>query len=372
MTVIDVSEEESGQLDVPDVIRRVLSGGAKTPIELKEAVLGATGVSERVYYRHLKKLRKQNLVEEEAETSSNGEITRRYVLKKVGMPENFTVITQRGYRAHLFCFSKGLWELFTWTGYSPGGWSFADKDVEIACDLIPQCIFKTVAFFPEVRKYNLDPDRYVFYWPRVFKEVFEIGNPLPRFFSIKRIYQAKLIGVINELELRASPSFLGVKEFVDNDGVNLQIAVVVRRRSDGKLQVCHVEFNPHFSKKWTAELSKEHNVSGLQIIRSTEGVLMRKAVFHLDDVLEDRRLLIPSRYSVLLNDLRLFNFSYTPPKPRDPEEELMLKEYMETAGNFVHALAAAVSCADGLKNSRSKMVMLKKRLKFWKIGKNGV
>jgi len=42
----------------------------------------------------------------------------------------------------------------------------------------------------------------------------------------------------------------------------------------------------------------------------------------------------------------------------------MLQEYRETAGNFVHALAAAVSCADGLKTSQSKMMMLKKRLKI--------
>jgi len=366
VTVNDFSEEESGQLHVADVIRRVLSGGAKTPIELKEAVLGATGVSERVYYRHLKKLRKKNIVEEEAETSSIGDITRRYALKKeVIIPANFEVITQRGYRAHLFCFSKALWELVAWTNYSPGGWSFDDEDVEEACVWIPQCIFKNVAFFPEVRRHNLDPDRYVFHWPRVFTEVFEIGNPLPRFFSLKRIYQAKLVGAINEFEFEDARSFLGVKEFVDNDGVNRQIAVVVRRRSDGKLQVCHVEFNPHFSKNWTAVLCKEHDVSGLQIMWFTDEVLMRRAVFHLDDVLEDRRLLIPSKYSLLLKDLRLFNFRYTPPKPRDPEEELMLKEYMETGGNFVHALAASVLCADGLKNNRSKMMMLKKMLKFW-------
>jgi DNA-binding transcriptional ArsR family regulator len=367
VTVNDFSEEESGQLHVADVIRRVLSDGAKTPIELKEAVLSATNVSERVYYRHLKKLRKKNIVEEEAETSSSGDITRRYALKKEVMaPENFEVITQRGYRAHLFCFSKGLWELFAWTNYSPRGWSLDDEDVEEACVWIPQCIFKNVAFFPEVRRHNLDPDKYVFHWPRVFKEEFEIGNPLHRFFSLKRIYQAKLIGAINELELKDAAPFLGVKEFVDKDGINRQIAVVVRRRSDGKLQVCHVEFNPHFSKKWTDELSKEHDVSGLQIIRFNDEVLMRRAVFHLDDVLEDRRLLIPSKYSVLLKDLRLFNFSYTPPpKPRDSEEELMLKEYMETGGNFVHALAAAVSCADGLESNQSKMMWLKTRLKIW-------
>jgi len=364
VSVSDISEGESGQLDVDEEIKRALSAGAKTPLELKEAVIGATGVSERVYYRHLKKLRKKNIVEEVAETTIRGDLIRRYALPS-GIPKDFTVVTQRGYRTHLTYFPKSLWELVAWTQYSPGGWSFDDEEVETACVMIPQCWFPNVVFLPEVKRYKLDPDRYIYHWPYVFKKELKISNPLPRFFSLKMIYQAKLTGAINELELKDAPSFLGIKQFVDNEGINRQIAVVVRRRSDSKLQVFRVEFNPHLSKKWTAALSKEHDVSGLQIIRSTDKVLMRRAVFHLDKVLKEKRLLIPSRYSLLLKDLRLFNFSYTPPpKPRNHDEELMLQDYMETAGNFVHALAASVSCADELKNNQSKMMMLKKRLKI--------
>jgi len=367
VSVSDNSEGKSDQLDVDEEIKRTLSAGAKTPLELKEAVIGTTGVSERVYYRHLKKLREKNIVEEVAEKTSTGDLIRKYALSRV--PQEFTLGPQM-YRAHLATFPKSLWELVAWVRHSPGGWSFDDKDVETACVIVPMCRFPV--FFPKVKRYKLDPDRYVYDWPYVFKRDLKIGNPLPRFFSLKTIYQAKLTGAINELELKEAPSFLGIKEFVDNGGVKRQIAVVVCRRPDSKLQVFRVEFTPHSSEQWIDALCKEHDASCLQIIRSTDKDLVRRAVFHLDKVLQEKRLLIPSRYSLLLKDLSLFNFSYTPPpKPRNYDEELMLQDYMETAGNFVHALASSVSCADGLKrrtNNQSKMMLLMKRLKIWRFG----
>jgi len=358
------SDDKNSQLDVAEEIKRVLSFGAKTPTKLRDAVIGTTGVSERVYYRHLKRLREKNIVEEKAGRTVRDGFVRFYALNK--SPNELIVMKQGGYSGHLSKLSKSFWELFAWTLYSPGGWPVDDEEVEIICDILPMLSFINVVFPPEVKKYDLDPDRYIYSWPITFKEELKIGNPLPRFFKLKMIYQAKLNGAINELELKEAPSFLGVKEFVDTDGVNHQIAVVVRRRSDDKLQVFRVEFNPHSSEKWVDALCKEHDVNGLQIIHSTDKILMRRTVFHLDEVLKNKRLLIPSRYSLLLKDLRLFNFSYTPPpKPRNHDEELMLQDYMETAGNYVHALAASVSCADGLESNQSKMMSLKKRLKIW-------
>jgi hypothetical protein len=364
MLSVSDSDDKIGQLDVAEEIKRVLSFGAKTPTKLREAVVGTTGVSERVYYRHLKRLREKNIVEEKAGRTVRDGFVRFYVLNK--SPNGSVVMKQGGYSGHLSQFSKSFWELFAWTLYSPGGWPVDDEEVEIICDILPMLSFINVVFPPKVKKYDLDPDRYIYSWPITFEEELKIGNPLPRFFNLKMIYQAKLNGAINELELKDAPSFLGVKEFVDNDGINSQVAVVVRRRLDGTLQVFRVESNAHFSKQWVDSLCKEHGVNDLQIIHSKDKALIRKAVFHLDEVLKDRRLLIPSKYSLLLRDLGLFNFSYTPPpKPSNREEELMLKEYMETGGNFVHALAASVLRADGLKNNRSKMMMLKKMLKFW-------
>ena len=80
---------------------------------------------------------------------------------------------------------------------------------------------------------------------------------------------------------------------------------------------------------------------------------MRQALFCLDKVLQEERLLIPSKYSLLWKDLCLFNFRYTPPpKPRNLDEKKMLQDYMETSGNFVHALAAAVFAGENKETGR--------------------
>ena len=363
VSVSDKSEKNSGQLDVDEVIKCTLSDEAKTPKELKKAVIGATGVSERVYYRHLKRLCENNVVEEVAKKISAGRLTKEYALKEAAK-EKTSPEWRPQWSPLVTDVSKESWELVAWIRHNPEGWPYDDKDVKSANVIIH--LYKFYVDFPKVKRYNMDPDKYVYDWPRVYKNNLRIGHPLPRFFSLKRIYLSKLTGDVNELELRDFPSFLGVKEFTDNDGIKRQVGVGVCRRPDSKLQVFYIEFNPNFSKQWTAALSKEHNITGLQIINSANKALVRKTILHLDKVLKDRRLLIPSKYSLLFKDLRLFNFSYTPPpKPSDREEELMLHEYRETAGNFVHALAASVSCADGLKTNKSKMVMRKKRFKIW-------
>jgi DNA-binding transcriptional ArsR family regulator len=330
-------------MDVDEEIERILSVGAKTPKELKKAVIGVTGVSERVYYRHLKGLFEKKLVEEVSEKDSTGRLIRKYALKEASsegiLPRWHPSVTE---------FSKGLWELVAWIRHSPGGWSRDDEDVKKAYAVIP--LYESSFDFPEVKRYHLDPDRYVIEWPIVFKRDLKIGCALPRFFSLKSIYQATLIGAVDKPDFRDAPSFLGVKDFVDADGVNRRIAVVVRRRSDGKLQVCHVESSAHFSRQWIDAFSKECDVSGLKMFFSGDKALMRNAVFHLDRVFKEGRLLIPSKYSLLLKDLCLFNFRYTPPpEPRGLDEKRMLQDYVETGGNFVHTLAAAVSCADEMK-----------------------
>jgi hypothetical protein len=359
------SDDKSEQLDVAEEIKRILSYGAKTPTKLRDAVIAATGVSRRVYYRHLKKLCDSNIVEEKGGMSTKHGFVRFYALNK--SPGGIFVMKQGRFGGqHLNTFPKSFWELYAWIWSSPGDWPVDDDHITLIYDFLPSLSFVDVVFPPKVKRYCLDPDRYIYSWPITFKKELEISNSLPRFFNLKKIYQAKLYGVINKFELKGAPSYLGVKEFVDDEGVNRQVAVVVRRRSDGKLQVFRVEFNPRFSEKWVEELCREHDVEGCQIIGSKDRVFARRTVFHLDKVLHDGRLLIPSKYSLLLRDLGLFNFNYTPPpKPSNRAEELMLREYRETAGNFVHALAGSVSCADGLGNNRGILMMLKKRLKFW-------
>ncbi len=193
-------------------------------------------------------------------------------------------VTLQRFRKHVSNFSKEYWELNTWVDYSPKGWSFADENDEFMVYLIRSFnCGDSYLGFPGIVEYTLDPDRYVFDWPTFFREVLKIVCPIPRFFNLKRVYQAKCVQEVNNSESKKFPLFLGVKEFVDVDGVKRQIAVVVCRRSSGKLQVCRVEFFPYFSEKLIDELNSEYNCSGIQIFRPDDIGLMRRAVFYLDD-----------------------------------------------------------------------------------------
>lgn len=348
MSVTDSSEGDSGR-DVSEVIVKLLSCGAKTPGELKKAVLGAVNVCGRTYFRHLNNLRNKAIIEEVADLGRNGKVIKRYVLKKANEFGNFVLVSEQQLSEHLLNFSKADWELYTWWEHDPDGWVFVDEHDELVVTLISHCVFPDDnVVLPEIVECDLDPDRYFFDWPRIYRQLLGIGDSLPRFFSLKRVFQAKCDEETDFLKLRRVSFFLGIKSFVDVFGVRRQVAVVVGRKSDGLLQVCRVEFFGRFSEEWVSELGKEYGVKGAQIFGCPDNVLMRRAVFHLDKVLEDRRLLVPVKYSLLLDDLRLFNFRYTPPRPHSLNEELMLKDYMETGGNFVHALSAAVLCADGL------------------------
>ena len=95
MSVTDGSEGDVGSYDVSEVIVKVLSCGAKTPGELKKAVLGIVDVSERSYFRHLSNLRRREVVEEVADLSCKGKVVKRYVLKKAEEPENFVLNSEQ-------------------------------------------------------------------------------------------------------------------------------------------------------------------------------------------------------------------------------------------------------------------------------------
>lgn len=248
-------------------------------------------------------------------------------------------------------FPRRIWELATWISHSPEGWAEDDADVKEAKSLLE--IYKDPMHVPKVRTPPLDPDSYIYDWPDFVKKNLRIGSPLPRFFNLKTIYEAKWTGAKAEPDPAESPSFLGVKEFRDKDYVKWQIGVAVRRRPDDKLRVIRVELDPLCSEEWVSALCRELDADCLRITPSTDEAVARRTVFHLNKVLEQRRLLIPGRYSLLLKDLRLFNFRYTPPpEPRNHEEYLMLRDYLETAGNYVYALAASVWRADGMRKTK--------------------
>lgn len=216
-----------------------------------------------------------------------------------------------------------VWEVAAHMRYDPEGWNEGDADVKEARSILE----RYPEMVPKIARPPLDPDRYVYHWPDWVEEHphCKMRKPLPRFFNLKTIYEAKW----SEAEPAEGPSFLGAKESENEDYVKQRIGVAVRRRPDGRLRVFRVEPNLPSSEEC------------LLFTPSTDEMLVRQAVFHLNEVLEQRRLLIPSRYSLLLKDLRLFSFRYTPP-PRDHEEYLMLRDYLGTAGNYVHALAVAV------------------------------
>jgi len=239
-------------------------------------------------------------------------------------------------------FPRKIGELAAWIRYDPEGWATDDDDVKRAKVLLNE-YDKSI---PTIRKPPLAPDRYIFDWPDLFRSYSRFKKPLPRFFDLKRIYEAKWA----EAEIKPSdgPVYLGIKKFRKQGYLEMQICVAVRREVDDTVRVIHVELDDSHSEEWVKALRKEFDGDCLQITPSTDEASVRRTIFHLNKVLEQRRLLIPSRYSLLLKDLRLFNFRYTPPQePWDREDYFMVSDYLETAGNYVHALAASIWIAEG-------------------------
>lgn len=361
MSVSDDSGVEDVKSDVDTVIERILTSGRKSAGDLKDAVVSVTGISDRVYYRHLRRLVKRDVVEKVVE-NVDGELTIMYRLKPEVKTGSHPVYWGNStYAGHLW----RLWEVAAHMKADPKGWNDGDADVKEAKSILGS----HRSLVPKIVKSDLDPDKFIYSWPHLVEKRYgyKIRKQFPRFFDLKRVYEAK--GKAEGIsEPVGGSAFLGVNDFEVFNKVGVseqwQICVVVRRTSNDMFYVVHAEkFLIQGRGDGVSNLRKQFDTEIQRVSESTDEELRREMLFHLREVLDQGRISIPGRYKLLLKDLRLFSFRFTPPpEPKSNEEFLMFEEYLETAGNFVLALAASISCADGL--NRRKFLMLKDWFKF--------
>jgi hypothetical protein len=316
------------------MIKQTLSAEPKTPKKLKESVINKTGVSERVYYRHLKRGLDRGEIEEIPEKGSDGRIVKKYALKRkeASLAEALILPTTVSLD---FRPIKELLELAAWIRQEPAGWSEDDEDVKKAKLCLEHCSY----LVPEIEIPHEDPDSYVFIWPDEAMRELGLQEPLSsRFFDLKDIYDAMMADLNREV-LSVEPVFAGayctpvVVGRVGIYGEHMQplryvgrpseyrlieepqsVCVAVRKESDMNIRVVHVETREgKLDKAWFSGLAKQFRAKKARMIGydSLKDDAKRRLLLNLRGVLEQRRLMISSRYVGLIDDL--CEYSYRKP-----------------------------------------------------------
>ncbi|MCJ7559551.1 hypothetical protein MUO79_02900 [Candidatus Bathyarchaeota archaeon] len=297
-------------------------------------MINKTGVSERVYYRHLKKGLEHGEIEEISEKGSDGRIVKKYDLKrkKVTLVEALIVPTIERLD---FQPTKELLELAAWMKREPTGWSEDDEDVKKAKLCLEHCSY----LVPEIAVPWEDPDSYVFLWPDEAVGELRLQDPSSsRFFDLKDIYDA-MIADLNREVLSVGPLFVGayctpvVVGRVGIYGEHMQplryvgrpseyrlieepqsVCVAVRKETDTNIRVVHVEPREgKLDKAWVSGLVKQLKAKKDRMLGydSLKEDAKRRLLLNLRSVFEQRGLSISSRYASLIEDL--WDYSYRKP-----------------------------------------------------------
>ncbi len=313
-----------------ELIKHLLSTGGKTPKELREAVIGKTGVSDRVYYRHLRKLLERKEVEETYEEGGGGRKIKKYSLRK---EEKLLVRVAREsiicYRPE-FAISRRLLELASWIKRSPEGW-VESEDVGKAKQLL------THQLVPEIKPSYEDPDSYAFVWPDGNKARLNPDDFIhSRFFNFKSVHNA-IVETLEPTYTLPGKIFVGAyyspftAEYVaSSEDMEEQmryigkpcefkivehphcISVAVCKRADNSICVIHVESRDgQVDKAWIKGLAQQLGAKKFQIQQWLSEDARRKLLINLRETLEQRKLLIPKRYIKLVEEL--FDYSYKKP-----------------------------------------------------------
>jgi len=314
---------------VDEEIKRSLSSGAKTPKELREAVVTKTGVSDRVYFWHLKKLLERKEIEETFKEEGGRKI-RKYALR----PENSLLVKATGkgivcYRPE-FPVSRRLLELASWIKRDPNGW-VESQHVEEAKQLLAHYLL------PEIREPYEDPDSYAFVWPHEGKSSLYLPDFIhSRFFNLKDVHNAVTENLETEKDF-SGDVFVGVyfspfiaeyatafedmeaqmryvgkpSEFVADEKPH-SISIAVCKRKDGSMLVIHVESREgEIDKTWAKSLAQQLRAKKIQIHKYISEDVRRKLLFNLREALKKHKLLIPKRYAKLIDEL--LDYSYKKP-----------------------------------------------------------
>ncbi|MEM2970557.1 MAG: hypothetical protein QXR63_06450 [Candidatus Bathyarchaeia archaeon] len=317
-------------MDVDELIKKFLSTGEKTPKELKEAVIGKAGVSERVYYRHLKKLLERKKLEEEYVEGKSGRKIKKYVLLR----ENELLVKTES-KGSVFYYprppiSRRLLELASWIKQQPKGW-IESEDLKKAKKLL------THYLVPKIKASYEEPDSYVFVWSGGCGEQFSLQDFVhSRFFNFEDVYDA-LTETLETVSFVSGKVFVGVyycptiAEYVASyEDMEDQVqwigkpcefkvieqphcvSVAVCKRADSSICVMHVESRDgKADKAWIKGLAQGLGAKKFQIRKHLSEDVRRKLLINLRETLERRKLLIPKRYVKLVEEL--FDYSYKKP-----------------------------------------------------------
>jgi hypothetical protein len=317
-------------LDVGELIKRLLSTGAKTPKELREAVISKTGLSDRVYYRHLKRMLESKEVEEILEEENGGRKIKKYSLRwkeslLVKAPAKGIV-----YYSPEFVVSRRLLELASWIKQEPEGW-VDNQDVEKAKQLLNHYLL------PEIKSSYEDPDIYVFVWSHEKKSNLNLADFIhSRFFNLKDVYNSVAETLETEKDFSRdvfvgvyySPfiaehmtSFENLEEQMQYVGkpseliVNEKpqsISIAVGKRRDGSMLVIHVESREgEIDKAWVKGLAQQLRAKKFQIYNYISEDVRRKLLINLRETLKQHKVLIPKKYVKLIEEL--LDYSYKKP-----------------------------------------------------------
>lgn len=337
LSVTDDYGGNSGRLDVDEVIKHGLSKEAKTPKELKDEVVLKTGVSERVYFRHLKRLLEIGEVEETFEKGNRGRMVRKYVLRKKD-----SLLVKQVRRAPVLEVepTRRLLELAAWIKREPNGWVESD-DVQKARMLL------THYLIPEIKAPLEDPDAYAFQWSDEKLERLDLEElrrlgfcnfASSRFFDLRSVVDAVATGS-DEKVLADEPVFVGVcsapmvVDYVGVYGAGMQplryvghpigyapveelgsVCVAVRGGSAERIRVVGVETRSGKPEKsWVKGLAKQLGAKKSRVVEfeSLREDVKRELLLKLRHVLNQRGLVIPNRYASLVGEL--WDYSYKSP-----------------------------------------------------------
>ena len=325
--------------DVDEAIKRLLASGAKMPKEIRKAIVEKVGVSERVYYMHIKKLLEMGEIEEIfEEEKKGGRKVKKYRLRKkerikseakgkgIVVPFPEPTIPRR------------LLELTAWIKFDPEGWPESD-DVKEAKKLLGHY------FTPRVEIPCEDPDKYAIVWP-------QLGDFIStRFFSLKSIYQAvekyRIEQPTGDIFAAAffSPQTVEyatfysvgewrpsrISEFSEPRVIEKphSVAVAVCKDANRIVHVVYVEKceEPievrHIDNVWAKGVFRQLGAKKFRAYDRLDEDFRRKIMLNLREHFEQRKLSIPKRYTKLI-------------------EELMDYSYNKPSNAYVPALAAAV------------------------------
>jgi hypothetical protein len=317
--VSDKSGSEDVRQDVDEVIRRVLSAKPHTAHELKKTVIERSGVSERTYFYHLNKLLKQGVIEEVSEKSDSGRLLTGYDLCRQQPRVTESEEVARSIQVAPYPARRFLLELAAWIKREPWGWQKL-RCVEQARMYLCMCPY----LVPEIAPSSEDPDAYEFIWSDEASGELRLENKRSsRFFDLKPVYDA----IVPDLDAGSSDDcdvFLGV--FWTPLKKPHAVFVGVCRRIDGTMGVVHVETREgKLEKSWGKGVGEQLESKSIHVCSydSLKNGLKRRVLLNLRRVLMQHRLLIPNRYTQLI-------------------EELCDYSYMKSSEGHVLALALAL------------------------------